>query len=166
MEPCYVNSPVTSQHDHDEFLNKLAKDYGVEIKKKWVNNNFTNVQNTYVILKSDKADIISKIYKYNMASGRPPVLWIPDSLWGAEKETIVLNGNESWDTGKEVISIKGNTVETLVAKESNKIKVFEKDGKYYLRITGGISIEDAETELFEKYGLAFFPYNIHGKATS
>lgn len=199
MESGYVNSTVTSQQTHNEFLKKLAKDYGVEKKQKWVNNNSTLVQRAYVIdcknLKRDPADIISRIFQYNMKSGRPPVLCIPVSGWDTEKDVIALNGKkekeaDGWDNGKEVVAVKENIEETFAekqlvkeyaqsyslsnmtttgsrpvdiilraSKESHKIKVFEKDGKYFARITAGVRITDADTELFEKYGLAFFPNN-------
>lgn len=194
---------VRTDYEHKEFLKNLANDYGVKKKEKWANNNSTLVQRAYVIdcknLKGDPADIISRIYKYNMVSGRPPVLCIPVAGWNPEKDATVVKGKrEEKELGgleneKDVIVIKGKQEvgeETFAkkelvkgmahsfslsdftttgsqpvdfilraSKESQKIKVFEKDGKYFARISAGVRVTDADEELFEKYGLAFFPNN-------
>lgn len=190
MDSGYVNSNATGDLVHKEFLRKLAKDYGVEKKQKWVNNNSTLVQRAYVIdckdLERDPADIISRIYEYNRGSGRAPVLCIPVSGWNPDKKASALTVEYAQSFSLSNMTTTGSLPVDFIlraAGDTHKIEVFKlegekyvpmpikqitSDGKYFARITAGVRITDADTELFEKYGLAFFPNNttLHPAALS
>ena len=190
MDSGYINKSSKADQTHNQFLKKLASDYGALKKQKWVNNNSTLIQRAYVIdckdLDRDPADIISRIYEYNKTSGRAPVLCIPVSGWNPGKKASALTVEYAQSFSLSNMTTTGSCPVDFIlraADSSHKIEVFKldgekyiplppemvtSDGKYFARISAGVRITDADTELFEKYGLAFFPNNttLHPAAVS
>lgn len=162
--------------DHKNFLKKLASDHGVKEKQTWKSYNLMLTQKAYVIdcqnLEKDPADIISRVFKYNMTSGRPPVLCIPVAGWDTSKEVKNLKKDKSY--AKKQLDIEyaqsyslsnftttGSTPIDFILRsgvDAHNVEILERDGKHYARIPAGMRITDVDKILFDNE-FAFYPNN-------
>ena len=167
---------VTTDVEHKNFLKQLAKDHHVEKKVDWNSYNGGHYKKAYVIdcenLEKGPADIISRIYKYNMISGRAPVLCIPVAGWDPLKYVKNLKIDKSYAKKQldqeyahsfslsNMTTTGSGPVDFILRAGVNthEVKTFERDGKYYARISAGMTIEEVDKILFGQE-LAFFPNN-------
>jgi len=135
---------------------------------KWRNNNTTVVEKDVCVLETtfpclDPKQILPDLWLYNMASDLPPIVMMPvagchvpkGSWYDSILEKMKLRVKREYKQSFSLPDLTaGAQLYLRVAQAAQKIRLFKEKGKWRLRVSAGVTVEEAEAYL-HKRKLAF-----------
>lgn len=157
-----------------KFLSELMKDYPEAKIKEWRNNNSTLHQRACIIDVEDLSQIsqiVQRVFQHNQTTEGYPIVVVPVAGWDSKKtakkhgfsclsaearnqrmveEYAQSFSLSSWTTAKNADII------LRISKKAQILEVFKNEEGYYLHVSAGVRITDADQYLLER-GLALPP---------